>query len=121
MPATSGTTPVCDVDFYADATVSDPEYTYSSMLEAGPVVWLSKNNIYAICGHAEVVAALRNHQCFSSGKGVSIDDAVNKLLVGSTLNSDPPQHDATRKITFAPLSPKPVSYTHLTLPTICSV
>jgi len=28
------------------------------------------------------------------------------LLVGSTLNSDPPQHSATRAITFAPLSPK---------------
>ena len=28
------------------------------------------------------------------------------MLVGSTLNSDPPQHDATRAITFSPLTPK---------------
>jgi len=32
------------------------------------------------------------------------------MLVGSTLNSDPPQHDITRKITFAPLSPKNVRH-----------
>ena len=66
---------------------------------------MKQNGLHAICGHKEVVAALRNHEHFSSGKGVSVDDNVNKMLIGSTLNSDPPQHDVTRKITFAPLSP----------------
>jgi len=102
--------PVCDIDFYDPATIADPVASYSAMLELGPVVWLKHNQLYAICGHAEVLAALRNHECFRSGAGVSIDDSVNKLLIGSTLNSDPPQHDVTRKITFAPLSPKQVRH-----------
>jgi len=108
MTVVPGTAPVCDVDFYGPATIADPASAYSTMLDLGPVVWLSRNNLHAICGHSALVAALRNHECFQSGKGVSIDESVNKLLIGSTLHSDPPQHDATRKITFAPLSPKQV-------------
>ena len=110
MSAVPGDAPVCDIDFYAPSTIADPASAYATMLGFGPVVWLSKNNIHAICGHTELVTALRNHECFQSGKGVSIDESVNKLLIGSTLHSDPPQHDATRKITFAPLSPKQVRH-----------
>ena len=98
--------PVCDIDFYADSTIADPVSAYGKMLDAGPVVWLSQNRMYAICGHAELVASLRNHECFSSAKGVSVDDEINKFLIGSSLNSDPPAHDVSRSITFAPVSPK---------------
>jgi len=110
MPAVSITAPACDIDFYSASTIADPAAAYAEMLSLGPVVWLTNNNLYAICGHSELVSALRNHQAFRSGRGVSIDESVNKLLVGSTLNSDPPQHDATRKITFAPLSPKQIRH-----------
>ena len=110
MSALPGTAPVCDVDFYGSDTIADPVSAYAAMLDLGPVVWLSKNNLHAICGHSELVAALRNHECFQSGKGVSVDESVNKLLIGSTLHSDPPQHDVTRKITFAPLSPKQIRH-----------
>ncbi|MBX2886459.1 MAG: cytochrome P450 [Granulosicoccus sp.] len=105
MSTESNRAPVCDIDFYGAVTVADPVPTYAAMLELGPIVWLEKNNLHAICGHSEVVAALRNHTQFSSGQGVSLDDAVNKMLIGSTLHSDPPQHDETRKITFTPLAP----------------
>lgn len=82
------------------------------MLALGPVVYLEKNYIHAICGHSAVKNVLRNHETFSSASGVSINEDVNKLLVGSTLNSDPPQHDVTRKNTFAPLSPKLLKHIH---------
>lgn len=98
--------PACDVDFFADENVLDPVPAYRRMLDAGPVVWLQGNNVHAICGHAALTLALRNHQVFRSGQGVSIDDEVNRFLIGSTLNSDPPEHDETRAITFAPLTPR---------------
>lgn len=109
MTQLAGAAPVCDVDFYSDSAIADPVSAYAEMLILGPVVWLKNNKIHAICGHAELVVALRNADIFSSGKGVSVDDAVNKFLIGSTLNSDPPEHDQTRRITFAPLSPKHVN------------
>lgn len=108
MPAHLKSAPVCDIDFYHQDTITDPVSAYDKMLNLGPVVWLAKNNLHAICGHPELVSGLRNQQTFSSGKGVSINEDINKMLIGSTLNSDPPQHDATRKITFAPLSPKSI-------------
>ena len=100
------TAPVCDLDFYSDACVTDPVSAYHDMLDRGPVVWLKRNRLHAICGYDALTGALRNHQVFRSGRGVSINDDVNAMLVGSTLNSDPPQHDVTRAITFGPLTPK---------------
>ena len=76
------------------------------MLSQGPVVWLPQNGLHAICGFDALTTSLRNHRVFWSGKGVSINEDVNAFLVGSTLNSDPPEHDNTRAITFAPLTPR---------------
>ena len=84
----------------------DPVSAYHQMLATGPVVWLPKNRLHAICGYDALTTSLRNHKVFRSGMGVSIDDSVNAFLIGSTLNSDPPEHDATRAITFGPLTPK---------------
>lgn len=108
MPVTKhvSSAPICDVDFYADETLVDPVLAYDQMLSLGPVVWLEHNQIHAICGYSELTEALRNHKTFQSGKGVSINDDINKLLIGSTLHSDPPVHDTTRAITFSPLTPK---------------
>ena len=98
--------PICDIDFYSDTYVADPVAGYRRMLAQGPVVWLPENKLHAICGYEALTAALRNHRLFRSGKGVSVNEDVNAFLIGSTLNSDPPDHDATRAITFAPLTPR---------------
>jgi len=105
-PASHSGAPACDVDFYCTETIRQPVPAYREMLDTGPVIWLEKHDLFAICGFAELTGSIRNHAVFCSGKGVSIDEDVNKLLIGSTLNSDPPQHDATRAITFSPLTPK---------------
>ncbi|MBX2836550.1 MAG: cytochrome P450 [Gammaproteobacteria bacterium] len=110
MSNSTNNAPSCDIDFYAADTIIDPAAAYKRMLAIGPVVWLEKNQITAICGHAAVTKVLRDHETFSSGSGVSINDSVNKMLVGNTLNSDPPQHDNTRKITFEPVSPKSIRH-----------
>lgn len=104
--------PTCDVDFYGDAAICDPTPAYHAMLGTGPIVWLAQNNIHAICGFDALTKALRDHRTFISGQGVSINEDVNKLLIGNTLNSDPPEHDKTRAITFAPLSPKALEVVH---------
>lgn len=98
--------PVCTHDFYAEATIVDPLPCYRAMLEAGPVVWMERNQLHAISHLAELTSALRNTRVFSSANGVSIDEEVNAKLIGSTLNSDPPIHDETRAITAAPLLPR---------------
>lgn len=106
IPAASTGAPSCDVDFYSDESVLDPVSGYHRMLAAGPVVWLHKNDLHAICGFEALKESLRNPEVFISGQGVSINDEVNEFLIGSTLNSDAPDHATTRAITFAPVTPK---------------
>jgi cytochrome P450 len=99
------TVPVCDIDFYSDAVIRDPLPHYAAMRALGPVVHLPRNGCYALPRHAEAVAALRQPLVFSSAQGLSLSPRVNAILKGSTLNSDPPQHDRTRAVTGAPLLP----------------
>lgn len=99
------TLPQLDIDFYSDAVICDPYPVYEKMREMGPVVYLPKHDLYALPRYAEVSEVLRQPHRFISSKGVSPIQKVNDILVGSTLNSDPPQHDRTRAVTSEPLLP----------------
>jgi cytochrome P450/ferredoxin-NADP reductase len=99
------TLPVYDGDLYADEAILDPHPVYARLRELGPVVWLSRLQVYALPRYDEVAGVLRQPRRFISSRGVSLNERTNRLLVGSTLNSDPPEHDATRAITSAPLLP----------------
>jgi cytochrome P450/ferredoxin-NADP reductase len=97
--------PVFDGDLHADEAIRDPYPVYARLRAMGPVVWLSQQQVYALPRYAEVASVLRQPKRFISSRGVSLNERTNRLLVGSTLNSDPPEHDATRAITSAPLLP----------------
>jgi cytochrome P450/ferredoxin-NADP reductase len=97
--------PVYDGDLYADEVIRDPYPVYAQLRELGPVVWLSQLQVYALPRYDEVASVLRQPRLFISSRGVSLNERTNRLLVGSTLNSDPPEHDATRAITSEPLLP----------------
>ena len=97
--------PVYHGDFYSDATILDPYPVYGALRELGPVVWMARHGCYALPRYAETTYALRQDQLFISSKGVSLLEEANQRLVGSTLNSDNPQHDRTRSITAEPLFP----------------
>ena len=97
--------PVWEIDFYSDEVIKDPFPVYERLRQLGPVVYLPQNNLYALSRYEEVSHVLRKPLQFSSAKGVSPQQKVNDILVGSTLNSDPPEHDRTRAVTSAPLLP----------------
>lgn len=97
--------PDYDGDLYADEVIRDPYPVYARLRQLGPVVWLSQQQVYALPRYAEVASVLRQPKRFISSRGVSLNERTNRLLVGSTLNSDPPEHDATRAITSEPLLP----------------
>jgi cytochrome P450/ferredoxin-NADP reductase len=97
--------PVYDGDLYADEVIRDPYPVYAALRALGPVVWLERHGVYALPRYAEVASVLRQPKRFISSRGVSLNERTNRLLVGSTLNSDPPEHDRTRSVTAAPLLP----------------
>ena len=97
--------PVYDEDFYSDAVIQDPYPVYTRLREMGPVVYMARHDAFALPRYAEVASVLRQPLRYISGRGVSLNDKVNALLAGSTLNSDPPVHDLTRGVTSEPLLP----------------
>ena len=98
-------TPSLDIDFYSDAVILDPYPIYAQLRELGPVVYLPQHDMYALSRYGEVSEVLRQPLRFVSSRGVSPIQKVNDILVGSTLNSDPPEHDRTRAVTSEPLLP----------------
>ena len=99
------TIPVSKIDFYSDAVIQDPYPVYEELRALGPVVYLEKNDLYIVARYKEVSEVLLQPLKFVSSRGVSPLAKVNEILVGSTLNSDPPQHDKTRAVTSEPLLP----------------
>ncbi|WP_299411882.1 cytochrome P450/oxidoreductase [uncultured Sulfitobacter sp.] len=98
-------TPSLDIDFYSDDVILDPYPVYAQMREMGAVVYLPRHDMYALPRYNEVSEVLRQPLRFVSSRGVSPIQKVNDILVGSTLNSDPPEHDKTRAVTSEPLLP----------------
>ncbi|MEU5640721.1 cytochrome P450 family protein [Streptomyces milbemycinicus] len=97
--------PASDVDLYTESARTDPYEIYAELRALGPVVHLSRYDLYALPRYDEVRAALMDWQTFSSARGVFVDPDVNAQLEGITLCSDPPEHTAMRSVLGRPLRP----------------
>ena len=98
--------PCYDVDLYDDEVIADPYPHYQAIRDAGPAVWLPKNDVWAIGRFADVRRVLRDHRTFSSAQGVAANEATNRASLGNTITSDPPEHTKKRSIIGAPLAPR---------------
>lgn len=103
--------PVSEIDIYADAQILEPYQAYRAFREAGPVVHLAAQDVYALSRFSDVRKAALDHRTFSSASGVATNATVNGLSISevkTTLASDPPIHSELRKIVAAPLQPAAV-------------
>jgi cytochrome P450 len=96
--------PAYDADLYSDEAVEEPYGHYRAIRDLGPVVWLPRHEVFAIGRYDQVVEALRDHRTFSSKSGVAISEVTNGIAGGTTIASDPPEHDHLRRIVAAPLA-----------------
>lgn len=94
-----------DIDVFSDEVLANPYPFYAALREQAAVVFLPKNNLWAVTRYKEIRAALENHAVFSSKK-VAFNDDMNRALTGTSLASDPPDHRQLRKTLLAPLTPK---------------
>lgn len=95
--------PVSDVDLYTEQNRIDPYPVYETLRELGPVVHLTRHDLYALPRYDDVRAALTDWRTFSSARSVFVDPELNAQLEGITLCSDPPQHTAMRSVLGRPL------------------
>ncbi|WP_326837516.1 cytochrome P450 [Amycolatopsis rhabdoformis] len=98
--------PTTDVDLYSDDQIREPYETYRALRDAGPVVYLEKYDTWAVSRYEHVREVLKDTDTFSSAGGVSVNEPFNRQLVGTTLASDPPEHDKLRGIVAGSLTPR---------------
>jgi cytochrome P450 len=86
---------------YSDSFFDDPYDTYRWMRDEAPVYYSDRWDFYALTRNADVVAAHRDWESFSSAYGVTLDalsmrhrfDEMNMLIL-----LDPPEHERLRKL-----------------------
>lgn len=93
-------------DFYSDDFIRDPVPGFAEMRARGPVIWMEKQNAYAVARYDQVIEVLRKPDVFISGKGIGLNEDINKMLIGSTVNSDGEIHHRRRSVTARPLMPR---------------
>jgi cytochrome P450 len=89
---------VVDVDLYADGVVADSAGAFGRIRDAGPVVWLPRNRMWALGRFEEVRAALRDDELFASGHGVAANPFTNVAARKTTLFSDGETHSTRRRV-----------------------
>ncbi|HET6187323.1 MAG TPA: cytochrome P450 [Trebonia sp.] len=96
-----GPVPGIDADPFGHEILDDPSRFQAALRDAGPVVYLTKYDVYAMGRYEQVHAALTDWQGFQSGAGVGLSNfryekpwRPPSLL----LEADPPGHDAPRAV-----------------------
>jgi 4-methoxybenzoate monooxygenase (O-demethylating) len=99
-PAPPGV-PSTDADPFAHGVLEDPLPLHVWLREAGPVVYLTRYDVYAFARYEQVHAALTNWQGFESGAGVGLSNFRHEKPwrpPSLLLEADPPRHDAPRRV-----------------------
>jgi 4-methoxybenzoate monooxygenase (O-demethylating) len=92
---------VSEVNPFCREFFENPFPAHEELREAGPVVRLSRYDVWAVARYEEVHAILNDWQTFCSSRGVGLTDFAKeqpwrpKSLV---LETDPPLHDKTRRV-----------------------
>lgn len=109
MFAPAPTLPVSDADPFALGVLEDPLPFQAQLRDAGPVVYLSRYDVFAMGRYEQVHTALTDWQSFQSAAGVGLTNfryeqpwRPPSLL----LEADPPHHDAPRAVLSKILGPR---------------
>jgi 4-methoxybenzoate monooxygenase (O-demethylating) len=81
------------------------------LCDAGPVVRLTRYNVWAVARYQEVYDVLNDWRTYSSARGVGLADFKKERpwrMPSLLLEADPPLHDRTRKVLDEVLSPAAV-------------
>jgi cytochrome P450 len=104
-----GEAPVLDLDPFAEDFLRDRDPHHEQLREAGPVVFLEPQGVWAMARFAEVHAAMRDHETFCSSAGVGISDFRKETPwrpPSLLLEADPPHHTRARRATARAMSPR---------------
>lgn len=87
----------------------DPYSVYRVMRDRHPLYRDGERGFWALTRYADVQAAARDWQTFSSTPHVDIDDTPGLVGPGNFLDYDPPRHDVFRKVVAGRFAPKGIA------------
>ncbi|TJY70079.1 cytochrome P450 [Arthrobacter sp. CAU 1506] len=94
-----------DIDLWSDEVLLDPYPVFTELREQAAAVRLEKNDVWVLTRYQEIREALGNWEAFSS-TAVAFNPDMNGALIGTSLATDPPQHEALRSALTENLSPR---------------
>jgi 4-methoxybenzoate monooxygenase (O-demethylating) len=103
------TLPTSDVDPFSSDVLEDPLPMQAELREAGPMVYLTRYDVYAFARYEQVHASLVDWQEFQSSAGVGLSNFRHEKPwrpPSLLLEADPPKHDAPRRVLTKVLSPR---------------
>ena len=93
--------PTSNSDPFSLEFFKDPYPHHEALREAGPVVRLSRYDVWAVARHEEVSRVLTDWQTFTSARGVGLADFLKEKPwrpPSLVLEADPPLHDRARNV-----------------------
>lgn len=102
-------------DPYSQAFFEDPWETYRWMRDEAPVFHHEGLGFYAVSRYDDCVEVHRDHQTFTSTRGVTLDQLRSAEFgqaseaIGSIIMYDPPQHERVRKLVNRAFTPRRVA------------
>ena len=107
-------TTAVDFDPFSDEYFNDPSDVYRRLRDEAPVYFNAKYGFYALSRFADVVAAHRDWQGFSSTHGVDLSmltkaDPADIRNMRSIIMMDPPEHDRLRGLVSRVFTPRAVT------------
>jgi cytochrome P450 len=98
-------------DPFSKEFFDDPYSVYRRMREEAPVYYNEQYDFYALTRHEDVAAAIKDHESFSSARGLDLATIKNGLPpeMKSILTMDPPDHRRMRSLVNKAFTPRRVS------------
>jgi cytochrome P450 len=103
--------PVSDIDPFADDFLRDPYPYYEAIRAIGPVVKLSRYDVWGLTDYQPVHSILADWQTFCSSRGVGLADFGKEKPwrpPSLLLETDPPEHTRARNVVARILSARAV-------------
>lgn len=102
--------PSSDIDLFSDAALRDPYPLYRQLRDAGPAVWLPREQVWFLGRYDVVKAVLADWQTWSSAQGIGLNPILNEAWKDALICVDPPVHTAQRKLFTDRLGPRQLAH-----------
>jgi cytochrome P450 len=99
-------------DPFSEEFFTDPYPTYRRMRKEAPVYYDEKHDFYALTRHKDVAAAFKDHQTYSSARGIDLAMVKNDGVPPeskSMIFMDPPEHRRMRSLVNKVFTPRAIT------------